>query len=96
MLHEPAAKSGKDPASPYKTRLGVKMFFVFAAIYAVFVGLNVADPLAMECVIFAGLNLAVVYGFGLIILAIIMALVYEKMCSKQEDLLADTDNEESN
>ena len=85
MLHEPAAQTGKDPASDFKTRLGVKMFFVFAFVYALFVGINVIDPLAMEGIVFGGLNLAVVYGFGLIVLALIMALIYERICSNEEN-----------
>ena len=93
MLHEPAAPVGKDPASDYKSRLGVRMFFIFALVYACFVGINVASPLAMESTIFSGLNLAVVYGFGLIILALIMALIYERLCSTEEDRLANADHD---
>jgi hypothetical protein len=29
MLHEPATPSGRDPAGPYKARLGLKMFAVY-------------------------------------------------------------------
>jgi hypothetical protein len=63
MLHEPAAPSGKDPASEYKKRLGVGMFIVYSAIYAGFVLINVISPLTMDIIVFLGLNLAVVYGF---------------------------------
>ena len=30
-------------------------------------------------------NLAIVYGFGLIVLAIVMGFIYNAMCSKLED-----------
>jgi len=85
MLHEPAAQEkGKDPSFAWKRRLGVNMFFIYAIIYAVFTAINVASPRTMESVVFAGLNLAVVYGFGLIIVALVMALIYNAACSARE------------
>jgi uncharacterized membrane protein (DUF485 family) len=89
MLHEPAAVSGKDPAFAYKRRLGVVFFLVYAAIYAGFVALNLISPTLMEAEVFAGLNLAVVYGFGLILVAFLMALVYNHACTGKETELAD-------
>lgn len=88
MLHEPAANVGKDPAFAYKRRLGVILFFVYGAIYAAFVILNIAKASLMEAILFGGLNLAVVYGFGLIILALILALAYNRACGKREASMA--------
>ncbi len=88
MLHEPAVKAGKDPAFPYKRRLGVRLFLVYALIYAAFIALNVIKPTLMETLLFSGLNLAVVYGFGLIIFALLLALVYSAMCTRREKRLA--------
>ena len=84
MLHEPAAQSGEDHAQDFKSRLGVRMFIIYALVYAIFVAINVISPLSMENTIFLGLNLAVVFGFGLIILALIMALIYNRICSLKE------------
>ena len=84
MLHEPAAKRANDVDTPYKTRLGVRMFIAYALFYAGFVAINVIKPVLMESIIFAGLNLAVVYGFGLIVGALILALVYNHLCSVHE------------
>jgi hypothetical protein len=84
MLHEPATPSGKDPAGPYKIRLGIWMFFAYSLFYASFVAINLLNPLAMAAIIFAGLNLATVYGFALIIVALIEALVYDWLCRKKE------------
>ena len=84
MLHEPATDVGKDHAAEYKKSLGIKMFFVYAAIYAGFVAINVIDPVMMEMEIIFGLNLAVVYGFGLIGLALILAFVYNRRCASRE------------
>jgi uncharacterized membrane protein (DUF485 family) len=84
MLHEPAQQTAEDRASPYKTRIGIWMFVVYALIYVGFIAINVINPLLMETIIFAGLNLALVYGFGLIVLAIILAIIYNSMCVKKE------------
>ena len=90
MLHEPAnAPPEKDNAVKYKTRLGVRMFIAYAVVYAGFVFINIINPLLMESEIIFGLNLAVVYGFGLIILSLIMALIYNSLCVKQEKALND-------
>lgn len=85
MLHGPAAKLGKDNASAVKSKLGLKLFAVYSVIYAGFVAINMIDPNMMEMKIFAGLNLAVVYGFGLIILAIIMGVIYNGICTDCEE-----------
>jgi len=84
MLHKPAAPVGKDPAGPYKVRLGFWMFIAYSLFYAGFVAINLLDPLAMAAIVFEGLNLATVYGFTLIIVALIEALVYDWLCRKKE------------
>ena len=84
MLHEPAKQSGDDLASSYKSRLGVRMFLVYAVVYAGFVLINVLWPKTMGIIVVAGLNLAVVYGFGLIVFAMALALIYNWMCTRKE------------
>ena len=88
MLHEPAnLPAEKDHAIAYKTRLGVQMFLAYALVYVGFVLINIIKPVLMEKEIVFGLNLAVVYGFGLIILSLIMALIYNYLCIKKENAL---------
>jgi uncharacterized membrane protein (DUF485 family) len=84
MLHEPASQCGPDASAEYKQNIGVWMFLLYAAVYAVFVAINLLNPLLMEKEIIFGLNLAVVYGFGLIIFALVEALIYNHMCGKHE------------
>ena len=84
MLHEPATPAGKDPAGPYKVRLGIRMFIFYALFYVSFVAINLLSPLAMATIVVAGLNLATVYGFALIVVALIEALVYDWLCRKKE------------
>jgi uncharacterized membrane protein (DUF485 family) len=97
MLHEPVASSGPDYGAAYKTRLGVIMFVIYAIIYSGFVLINVLNAKVMETIVFAGLNLAVVYGFGLIIVAFLMAIFYNHMCTaKERQLAAEAKNGENN
>ena len=96
MFHEPAAPSqGIDPAMAYKTRLGVWMFAIYALIYAVFVAINLLDPGMMEARVLWGLNLAVVYGLGLIGAALLMAVVYNLMCLSAEKRLSADSSEKA-
>lgn len=92
MGHGPAVKLGKDNAQEYKTALGIKMFFVYTIVYIIFVAINVMNPTAMESIVFAGLNLAVVYGFGLIIFALVLAMIYNHFCTKAEDRMNKEDS----
>jgi uncharacterized membrane protein (DUF485 family) len=84
MLHKPATPVGKDPAGPYKILLGIRMFVFYSLFYASFVAINLLNPQAMAVIIFAGLNLATVYGFALIIVALIEALIYDWLCRQKE------------
>jgi uncharacterized membrane protein (DUF485 family) len=95
MLHEPAAPTGKDSAIPYKMRLGIWMFIAYLLFYAGFVAINLFSPLLMDRVVFLGLNLATVYGFSLILVALIEALIYSSLCSRKEkELNTDPSTEE--
>lgn len=84
MLHGPAVKLGEDKASKKKATLGVKMFIVYLIFYAGFTYINISYPSWMSIEVFLGLNLAIVYGFSLIILAIVLGWVYHLICSSYE------------
>lgn len=87
MGHGQAVKLGKDNAQEYKTALGIKSFIIYTVVYVVFVTINVMNPGLMEMTVFAGLNLAVVYGFALIIFALVIAVIYNHLCTKAENRL---------
>jgi len=95
MLHEPATPAGKDPAGPYKMRLGIRMFIFYALFYAGFVAINLLSPSTMGAIVFLELNLATVYGITLIIVALIEALIYNYMCHKKEVELAQPESKSS-
>ena len=85
MAHGPATQWKEDKASDYKAKLGVYCFIFYTLVYAGFVAINTVSPKLMGVIVFAGLNLACVYGFGLILLAIFMGLIYNSMCSAAEN-----------
>lgn len=87
MGHGPATDWGQDNAAQYKTKVGLILFFVYCLIYSGFVCINTLNPSLMGIKVIFGLNLACVYGFGLIVLAIIMGTIYNAMCTKAEDML---------
>jgi uncharacterized membrane protein (DUF485 family) len=84
MLHKPAEPMDEDLAAPYKMTLGIRMFFLYGAVYAGFVLINVIKPVLMETIVVFGLNLAVVYGFGLILFALVLAFIYNRACVGKE------------
>jgi uncharacterized membrane protein (DUF485 family) len=85
--HGPAVKLGKDNASPAKAKLGLILFFFYAAFYAGFVIINVNNPQLMGKPFALGLNLAVFYGFSLILIAIVLGVVYNFFCTRLENKL---------
>lgn len=85
MQHEHIPESGDDAAIAFKTKLGLNLFVIYGLVYAAFVAINTFYPKTMGQVVFAGLNLAVVFGFGLIVLAIVMGLIYHAICTQAED-----------
>lgn len=85
MLHEPAAKEEKDNSSDWKAKLGIKLFWLYAVIYAGFVGIAVYLPRIMKAPVLAGVNLAIVYGMGLIVLAIVLGVIYNHVCTRKEN-----------
>ena len=63
-----------------KSGIGIRMTLLYSIIYAGFVALSVFRPAWTGARALLGLNLAVTYGLGLIIVAIIFALVYNHLC----------------
>ena len=87
MDHGPAVELGKDNASNIKARIGLVLFIIYGLVYTGFVVINTISPKTMSEPIVLDLNLAVVYGFGLIVLAIIMGLIYNAICTRYEKRL---------
>jgi uncharacterized membrane protein (DUF485 family) len=85
MLHEPAVELGEDLASKRKTKLGLILVSVYGLVYFTFVFIGIFYTEFLSITLFGGLSLAVVYGFGIIILAIVMGFIYSLACTRMED-----------
>ncbi|NWH04155.1 DUF485 domain-containing protein [Desulfobacter latus] len=93
MGHGPSTDWGEDKAIAYKTTLGLWLFLIYVLVYVGFIWINVASPKTMATIVFAGQNLAVVYGFGLIVLAFVMGIIYDIFCTNKEDELNKEDSD---
>ncbi|MCJ7695607.1 MAG: hypothetical protein MUO40_09285 [Anaerolineaceae bacterium] len=93
MVIKPSIPVETDPSRPYKVKLGIRMFIAYFLFYISFVAINLLNPLVMAKIVFAGLNLATVYGFMLIIVAVIEALVYDWFCRRKERYYIQKPNE---
>lgn len=85
MLHENKQITEADHAAQKKAKLGVLLFFIYTFIYVGFVAIGLTNPKLMGIETLGGQNLAIVYGFGLIFLAIIMGFIYNYLCTKLEN-----------
>jgi len=85
MDHGPAAMLKEDKSSGRKARLGVWMFILYSIVYAGFVAIGVINYELMGKIVLGEQNLAVVYGIGLILFAIILGLIYNWRCTKFEN-----------
>jgi uncharacterized membrane protein (DUF485 family) len=58
------------------SRIGMVLFTFYLLLYGGFVFLNTFSPETMEATPWMGVNVAILYGFGLIIAAFVLALIY--------------------
>ena len=74
-----------SPERQYNTRLGLILFVIYLALYLGFVLINAFAADLMDTIALAGLNLAIVYGFALIVMALVLAAIYGVMCRREPD-----------
>lgn len=86
MDHGKSTDWSGDKASAFKTRVGIWMFLLYTIVYAGFVMVNSFEPSLMASDI-GSLNLAIIYGVGLIIFALMLAFVYNAICTAAEEEL---------
>jgi uncharacterized membrane protein (DUF485 family) len=74
----PAERESPELAAA-RARLGLKLFFVYLALYGAFILISAFRPELLDATI-SGVNLAIWYGFTLIVAALVLALVYAWLC----------------
>ncbi len=77
MTHQPPTVD--EALERRKSGIGIRMTVLYAVVYGGFVALSVFWPTVMEARALFGLNLAVTYGLGLIVIAIVFALIYNRL-----------------
>ncbi len=66
-------------------KIGLALFTVYLVLYGGFVLVNAFAPETMEATPIAGVNLAILSGFGLILAAFVLALFYGFLCRGADD-----------
>lgn len=74
--HENIREDEHPEIVAHNTRLGLMLFAIYCLLYGGFMGLSTFAPEVMRWQPFGGINLAILYGFGLIAAAMILAAVY--------------------
>ncbi|RKD16111.1 hypothetical protein BCY91_04270 [Pelobium manganitolerans] len=87
MNHGPAVELDVDHASSKKAKLGVIFFLIYSFFYAGFVVIGVFNYELLSQEFALGLNLALFYGMGLIVFAVLLGILYNFLCSRYEDQL---------
>jgi uncharacterized membrane protein (DUF485 family) len=68
----------------YNQELGFLLFMLYGTVYAGFVIISVYDVGLMDRIMPFEINLAVFYGMGLIVLALLLSIVYSGLCNSRE------------
>ena len=71
--------------------LGMTLFCVYLVLYTGFVLINATVPQLMEWTPLAGLNLAILYGFALIIVAIVLSVLYGFLAAHRDNKASSSD-----
>ncbi len=76
--------------SAANARAGLVLFFIYLAFYAGFMALAAFAPQAMGQPVLGGVNLAITYGLGLIVGALVIAALYMAACAHNAKKFGDT------
>ena len=74
--------------------IGMVLFVVYLVLYGGFVFLTAFSADTMEMTPLPGINLAILYGFGLIIAAFVLAMLYGYLCRERNGNNNDVDSTE--
>lgn len=94
-MHGPSSNWKKDNSSSVKELLGKWLFLLYAIVYGGFIVINVVSPKFMGIEV-GSLNVAIVYGFLLIVFAMLLAFAYNHVSTHAEDVMnKDKETEET-
>jgi uncharacterized membrane protein (DUF485 family) len=84
-----AAHDDHPEVSAANARAGLVLFFIYLAFYAGFMALAAFAPQSMGRPVLGGVNLAITYGMGLIVGALVVAALYMAACARNARLVSD-------
>lgn len=64
-------------------KLGLALFFVYLVLYVGFMAIATFQNELFAATPFGGINVAIIYGMGLIVSALVLALIYMKLCKSE-------------
>jgi uncharacterized membrane protein (DUF485 family) len=64
-------------------KLGLGLFLIYLVFYVGFMVIATYQHELFDMTPFGGVNLAILYGMGLIVSALVLALIYMKLCKKE-------------
>ena len=80
---DPDQRAAHDAHVAPNAKLGMGMFVVYLALYLGFMGIAAFKYELFGSTPFGGVNFAVLYGMGLIVAALVLALIYMALCKPE-------------
>jgi len=91
-MHGPHVEWKRDSSTIIKELVGKWLFFLYAIVYFGFILINVFSPQFMSISI-GSMNIAIVFGFGLILFAMLLAFAYNHISTRAEQIMNEDDEE---
>jgi uncharacterized membrane protein (DUF485 family) len=85
LVPPPPTRHRSQNAWDYNARVGLLLFAVYLVLYGGFIYLSAFKREVMARPSVGGMNLAIVYGFALIIAAFVLAVVYMFLCKPEPE-----------
>ena len=79
---DPPSVAHHDAHVSPNVKLGLVLFFAYLALYLGFIAIATFNYELLAKTPFGGVNLAVIYGIGLIVAALILAAIYMALAKK--------------
>jgi uncharacterized membrane protein (DUF485 family) len=77
---DPDQRAAHDAHVAPNAKLGLGLFLVYLILYVGFMAIVTYQHELFASTPFGGVNLAIIYGMGLIISALVLALIYMMLC----------------
>ena len=90
-MHGPHVEWKKDNSAVIKELVGKWLFILYSIVYFGFILINVFSPHFMGIEI-GSMNMAIIFGFGLILFAMLLAFAYNHISTRAEQIMNNDDD----